>query len=157
MNIQALIAKAVGAFLVLAFVWFSGYSHRDHKADLEALAQRNEYLTQLEEERTTLQGELNEITTRWNQETAQRPSDTADLVADLRDRNIRLRVQLADTVVASVTGDSEPSADGRAELHPDAAAFLIGEAQRADSQVKALQNTVRALQGGPNATEKDGS
>ena len=155
MNIQALIAKAVGAFLVIAIVWFSGYSYRDHKADLEALTQHNAHLTQLEEERTALQGELNEITTRWNQETTERNSGTADIIADLRDRNIRLRVQLADTVVASVTGDGEPSADGRAELHPDAAAFLIGEAQRADSQVNALQNTVRALQGGPDAPEKD--
>lgn len=155
MNFQALIAKAVGAFLILALVWLHGYSTRDHRAEQEALAQQNEHLIQLDREREALQGALDEVSGAWQAQAHKIQGDADRALADLRSRNIRLRVQLADTKVTSVTGQGGPEPDGRAELHPDASRFLIGQAQRADAQVKALQATVRALQGGPDASQKD--
>lgn len=152
---QALIAKAVGAFLVLVLSFSLGYSYRDGKADQEALIAENTYLKQLNVEREALQGALDEVSGAWQAQLNKVRFDADRTVADLRAAGIRLRVQLADSTVCTVTGSCGPEPDGRAELHPEASGFLIGEAKRADAQVKALQETVRKLQGGPHAQEKD--
>ncbi|MEJ3666525.1 lysis system i-spanin subunit Rz [Stutzerimonas stutzeri] len=155
MNPQALIAKAVGAFLVLVLSFALGYTYRDGKADKEALAQQNTHLIQLNKEREALQGALDEISGAWHAENRKVQGDADRTIATLRSDGIRLRVQLADAVVSSVTGNSGSDPDGRAELHPDASRFLVGEAKRADAQVRALQETVRKLQGGQDAKTKD--
>lgn len=147
---KALIAKAVGAFFVVAlvigltFAW--GYSVRDSEAQQEALTAQNTYLLQLEEQRKAAQGELDEISKEWQAKLAENKRTAAGRVAQLRADGVRLRVELADARVCAVTGNCGPDSDGRAELSDRAAEFLVGQAQRADEQVRSLQRVVRALQ-----------
>lgn len=149
---RALIAKAVGAFFVVALVLglavYGGWSLRDGKAQEEALTAQKEHLEQLEEERRVAQGELNEISKDWQAYVATQSKTAAGTVAKLRADGIRLRIELADAKVSAVTGGGRPEPDGRAELSDRAAQFLIGQAQRADEQVKGLQRVVKTLQGG---------
>lgn len=152
---QTLIAKALGVFLVLVLSFSLGYSYRDGKADQEALIAENKALKQLNVEREAFQGALDEISGAWQAQVNKVQFDADRTVSDLRAAGIRLRVQLADATVSSVTGQRGPEPDGRAELHPDASGFLIGQAKRADAQVKALQDVVRTLQGGSDAKTKD--
>ncbi|WP_165678716.1 lysis system i-spanin subunit Rz [Metapseudomonas otitidis] len=147
---KALIAKAVGAFFVVAlvigltFAW--GYSVRDNEAQQEALTAQNTYLKQLEEQRKAAQGELDGITKEWQAALAANKRTAAGTVAQLRADGVRLRVELADARVCAVTGNCGRDPDGRAELSDRAAEFLVGQAKRADDQVKALQGVIRVLQ-----------
>ena len=147
---KALIAKAVGAFFVVAlvigltFAW--GYSVRDNEAQQEALTAQNTYLKQLEEQREAAQGELNEITQSWRQKAADTKAEAAGTVSKLRADGVRLRVELADARVCAVTGNCGPEPDGKAELSSGAAEFLVGQAKRADDQIEALQGVIRTLQ-----------
>lgn len=112
-----------------------------HQSQLLAASQR------LEEQRVAQQAALAAINEKWLSASATPSVSSAPVLADLRDRNIRLRVQLADAIVSSVTGGGGSEPDGYAELHPDASRFLVEQAQRADAQVTALQDTVRVLKG----------
>lgn len=113
-----------------------------HQTQLLAASQR------LEEQRAAQQAALAAINKQWLT-VSTKPSVSSDpVLADLRDRNIRLRVKLADSIVSSVTGSGGPELDAPAELHPDTSRFFIEQAQRADAQVTALQETVRVLKGG---------
>jgi hypothetical protein len=152
---QALIAKAVGAFLVLILAFGLGYTYRDAEATKEALQLTKEHIEQLEDLRVRTQRGLNAISEEWKKHLEETQSKAAGTIARLNADGVRLRIQLADATKRSTTGDCRPEPDGRAELHPDAAGFLIRQAQRADAQVKALQEVIRTLQGGDDGkTEK---
>ena len=110
-----------------------------NEAQIELLNQKEAHRVQLQETQSALEAE-------WRQKNALVQSAAARTVDELRSSNVRLSVKLADVTVASVTGGDQCRADGRAELHRETSEFLIGEAQRADSQVKALQATIRNLQ-----------
>lgn len=148
---RALIAKAVGAFFVVAlvigltFAW--GYSVRDNEAQQEALTAQNSFNEQLNREREASQGALNEISKNWQAYLSKSQGDAAGTISKLRADGVRLRVELADAKVCAVTGSCGPDPDGRAELSDRAAGFLVGQAKRADEQIKALQRIVRVLQG----------
>lgn len=103
-------------------------------------------MKQKEEHRVQLQETQSKIESEWRQKNQLVASAAARTVDELRGSNIRLSVKLADATVASVTDGNQCRADGRAELHRETSEFLIGEAQRADAQVKALQATIRNLQ-----------
>jgi hypothetical protein len=147
---RALIAKAVGAFFVVAlvmgltFAW--GYSVRDEKAKREALTAQITFQKELDRQRKTSQGELDAISKEWQQKLNASKTDAAGTVAKLRADGVRLRVELADARVCAVTGHCGPDSDGKAELSSRAAEFLIGQAKRADDQVEALQAVIRSLQ-----------
>ena len=147
---KALIAKAVGAFFVVAlvigltFAW--GYSVRDNEAQQEALTAQITHQNQLEEQRKAAQGRLDEISKEWQGKLAENKRSAAGTVSQLRADGVRLRVELADARVCSVTGNCGPNHDGRAELSDRAAEFFVGQAKRADDQVKALQGVIRELQ-----------
>lgn len=151
---QALITKVVGAFFVVALVMglaaYGGWSLRDGKAQKEALTAQNEHLQQLNKEREVAQGALNEISRNWQEYLAKQSRTAAGVVSKLRSDGIGLRIELADAKVCAVTGRCGPDADGRAELSDRSSEFLIGQARKADEQVKALQGVVKALQGGSN-------
>lgn len=103
-------------------------------------------MKQKEEHRVQLQETQSKIESEWRQKNQLVASAAARTVDELRGSNIRLSVKLADATVASVTDGNQCRANGRAELHRETSEFLIGEAQRADAQVKALQATIRNLQ-----------
>jgi uncharacterized membrane protein len=144
--LKTLIAQAVGVFLVLALCFTLGYSYRDYKADKETLTLQNNHLVLTEQQRDHYQGELNAISQEWQERLKDAEGNAKRTIAGLRTDGYRLRIELADATVCSVTGDCGPEPDGRAELHPRAAEFLVGQAQRADAQVGALQATIRQLQ-----------
>lgn len=147
---KALIAKAVGAFFVVAlvigltFAW--GYTVRDNKAQQEALTAQIEHQKKLEEQRKAAQGELNAISKDWQDKLAENKRAAAGTVAQLRADGYRLRIELADARVCAVTGSCGPESDGKAELSSRAAEFLVGQAKRADDQIEALQGVIRTLQ-----------
>lgn len=103
-------------------------------------------MKQKEEHRVQLQETQSKIESEWRQKNQLVASAAARTVDELRGSNIRLSVKLADATIASVTDGNQCRADDRAELHRETSEFLIGEAQRADAQVKALQATIRNLQ-----------
>lgn len=108
-------------------------------AQLELLTEKENHRVQLQEAQTSIEAE-------WRQKNALVQSAATRTVDELRGSNVRLSVRLADLTVSSVTGSNQCRADGRAELHRETSEFLVGEAQRADAQVKALQETIRNLQ-----------
>lgn len=110
-----------------------------NEAQIALMKQKEEHRVQLQETQGKIEGE-------WRQKNQLVASAAARTVDELRGSNIRLSVKLADATIASVTDGNQCRADGRAELHRETSEFLIGEAQRADAQVKALQATIRNLQ-----------
>lgn len=84
----------------------------------------------------------------WQDYNASSQESARRVVADLRSRGIGLSVELADAKVRCVTGDGRPLADGRAELREETSTALVRIARDADAQVRALQGTVKTLQGG---------
>lgn len=152
MNTLAMLVLA--AVIEFAFAFSTGYSVRGRIAAHEALVQENNARIQLENERSTLQGALNEISSAWQTHYQKTYKDADSTITQLRSDGIRLRVQLADAKVSSLRGSCGPDADGKAELHPNASRFLIGQAKRADEQVEALQAVIVTLQGGQNAKKE---
>lgn len=148
MNLKGIALGVLLALSALGMAYMKGHSDATDTLTIEHQSAQLAAARQLEVERETTQRTLAEISKNWQDYVATSQSTAARTVADLRSRNVGLSVQLADATVRCVTGDGRPLADGRAELRTDAAEFLIEQAQRADRQVKALQETVKTLQGG---------
>lgn len=146
---KALIAKAVGALLVLVLTFTLGYQVRDSKANRESLQAQLTYTTQLEEARKGMQEAMNDLSTKWLAHQKGAKEQAAGTVSRLTDAGITLRVRLADAKVASVLDSNRREPYVTAELHGDTSRFLIGEAQRADTQVTLLQEAIRTLQEQP--------
>lgn len=138
-------------FLVLAglgLVYTKGHTDGTNQATLQSQAALIAANRKLEESRNAQTASLALVSGSWQKALKGSQESAARTIADLRDRGIGLRVQLADATVRCTTGDGRPLADGTAELRSDTAQFLVEQAQRADAQVKGLQATVRILQGG---------
>lgn len=131
----------------LGVTYTAGYTSGTAKVNAAHTKELKEALEEKEKIREDYQQYQTGREEQWRKESQMVASAASGIVDDLHSRNIRLSVKLADVTVASVTDSNQCRADGRAELHRETAEFLIGEAQRADSQVKALQDTVRNLQG----------
>ncbi|WP_081005982.1 hypothetical protein [Pseudomonas asplenii] len=143
--------KILLGFVCACLVAFGIYSKGHYDATLKASQERAEELIRTNNEREVQREEtqkaLNEISNNW-QRYSQESKSVADRTIDrLRSDGIGLSVQLADATVCNVTGYCRSVPNGRAELHQDTSRFLIEQANRADEQVKALQQVVRRLQG----------
>lgn len=99
----------------------------------------------LKEARDATQEKLNAFAKDFAEGSQRSESIAAGTVSELRDRGIRLSVQLADSKREAVEGYNRGLADGRAELHPATAESLVRITQDADRQVKALQETLKAV------------
>ena len=137
----------VCACLIVLGVYLKGYHDSDTKHLLEAQSAELAFNKKQEEEREKSQAALADISKQWQTYLAQKSSVAQGAIDRLSADGISLRVQLADATVRSVTANGRPIPNGYAELHPDASRFLIGQAQRADAQVTALQQTIRELKG----------
>lgn len=138
-------------FLVLAglgLVYAKGHSDATDSLTIKHQTEQLAAVRQLEVERETTQKALADVSKNWQAYLATSTSNANRVLDDLRGRNVRLQVKLSDSVVSCVTSGGGSITDGRAELHTDTSRFLIGQAQRADAQVRGLQETVKALQGG---------
>lgn len=105
----------------------------------------NEYVTK-NEARASTQREVDAVSKRYQEDYAALEGSTDRVIADLRSDNKRLRVRVKPTSVAAGP-DGRCLVDGSVELHEATARSLIAITQKADLKEKALQATIRKLQG----------
>lgn len=132
----------------LGLTYAKGHSDATDTLTIKHQTEQLAAARQLEVERETTQRALAEISTNWQAYLSTSKASADRTIAGLRSDGIRLSVALSDATVKCVTADGRSLADGRAELREDVSQFLIGEAQRADAQVKGLQETIKTFQGG---------
>lgn len=147
LNLKEILMWAI-LMLAAGVIYAKGYADASEAHTMKVTQAENALIKQEEVHRVQLQENQMAIDTEWREKSQMVASSAAVLVDDLRNRNVRLSVKLADLTVASVQDSNQCRADGRAELHRETSEFLVGEAQRADAQVKALQGTIKNLQQG---------
>lgn len=147
-----LLKKSFSWMLVILLVtvcYNQGYKAADAKWTKEV---HNEYVKRADANRL-LQTSLSNISDRYQADLASVKADAARTVDDVHRDNKRLYVKLkAATDSAGSQCGREP--DGYAELDDQFAGEVIQVTQRGDAWIKALQDTVRALQG--KLKEKEG-
>lgn len=140
-----LLRKAL-PWLVAGLLFCSGYWVADTKWEAKV---NNEYITKLEareNQRVSVQGEIDKVSKDWQDKMSALEGSTDRIIADLNRDNKRLRVRVKTSgLTESDIGRCFP--DGRVELHPETSKSLIRITQEADLKEKALQDTIRRLQG----------
>lgn len=133
-------------WLVAGLLFCSGYWVADNKWEAKV---SNEYITKLEareNQRAAVQGEINKVSAEWQDKMSALEGSTDRIIADLNRDNKRLRVKV-NTSGLTESDISRCFPNGRVELHPETSKSLIRIAQEADLKEKALQDTIRRLQG----------
>lgn len=137
------------AGLLVTLGYTTGADRMDAKWKQEV---HNEYIKKADANRL-LQTSLSNISDRYQADLASVKDDAARTVDDVHRDNKRLRVKLkAATDSAGSQCGREP--DGYAELDDQFAGEIIQVTDRGDKWIKALQDTIRALQG--KLKEKEG-
>lgn len=136
------------ACLIALCIYLKGYFDSDQKHLQEATQAALVFRQKQEEERAQSQKAVADISQHWQAYLNAKSEVAQGAINRLRADGVSLRVKLADATVHSVTASGGPIPNGYAELSEDTSRFLIEQAQRADNQVIALQETVRRLQGG---------
>lgn len=132
--------------LVAGLLFCSGYWVADNKWEAKV---SNEYITKLEareNQRAAVQGELDKVSAEWQDKMSALEGSTDRIIADLNRDNKRLRVKV-NTSGLTESDISRCFPNGRVELHPETSKSLIRITQEADLKEKALQDTIRRLQG----------
>lgn len=135
------------ACLIALGIYFKGYHDSDTKHLHEAAQAALVFRQKQEEEREKSQAALADISKQWQGYLAQKSAVAQRAIDRRRNDGISLRVQLADATVRSISSNGGPVPNGYAELHPNTSRFFVEQAQRADTQVTALQKTIRELKG----------
>lgn len=133
-------------WLVAGLLFCSGYWVADNKWEAKV---NNEYITKLEareNQRAAVQGELDKVSAEWQDKMSALEGSTDRIIADLNRDNKRLRVRV-NTSGLTESDVSRCFPNGRVELHPETSKSLIRITQEADLKEKALQDTIRRLQG----------
>lgn len=133
-------------WLVAGLLFCSGYWVADNKWEAKV---NNEYITKLEareNQRAAVQGELDKVSAEWQDKMSALEGSTDRIIADLNRDNKRLRVRV-NTSGLTESDVSRRFPNGRVELHPETSKSLIRITQEADLKEKALQDTIRRLQG----------
>ncbi|AZS13035.1 hypothetical protein Ro45lw_47 [Escherichia phage Ro45lw] len=133
-------------WLVAGLLFCSGYWVADNKWEAKV---NNEYITKLEareNQRAAVQGEIDKVSAEWQDKMSALEGSTDRIIADLNRDNKRLRVKV-NTSGLTERDISRCFPNGRVELHPETSKSLIRIAQEADLKEKALQDTIRRLQG----------
>ena len=133
-------------WLVAGLLFCSGYWVADNKWEAKV---NNEYITKLEareNQRVAVQGEIDKVSAEWQDKMSSLEGSTDRIIADLQSDNKRLRVKV-NTSGLTESDISRCFPNGRVELHPETSKSLIRIAQEADLKEKALQDTIRRLQG----------
>ncbi len=133
-------------WLVAGLLFCSGYWVADNKWEAKV---NNEYITKLEareNQRAAVQGELDKVSAEWQDKMSALEGSTDRIIADLNRDNKRLRVRVNTSgLIESDVSRCFPN--GRVELHPETSKSIIRITQEADLKEKALQDTIRRLQG----------
>ncbi|QBQ73029.1 endopeptidase [Hafnia phage vB_HpaA_yong1] len=133
-------------WLVAGLLFCSGYWVADNKWEAKV---NNEYITKLEareNQRAAVQGELDKVSAEWQDKMSALEGSTDRIIADLNRDNKRLRIRV-NTSGLTESDVSRCFPNGRVELHPETSKSLIRITQEADLKEKALQDTIRRLQG----------
>lgn len=133
-------------WLVAGLLFCSGYWVADNKWEAKV---NNEYITKLEareNQRAAVQGEIDKVSAEWQDKMSALEGSTDRVIADLNRDNKRLRVKV-NTTGLTESDVSRCFPNGRVELHPETSKSLIRITQEADLKEKALQDTIRRLQG----------
>lgn len=138
--------KRAAPWLLAAVMFAGGYHTANNKWEAKV---SNEYITKLEareNHRAAVQGELDKVSAEWQDKMSALEGSTDRIIADLNRDNKRLRVRV-NTSGLTESYISRCFPNGRVELHPETSKSLIRIAQEADLKEKALQDTIRRLQG----------
>lgn len=138
--------RRCATWLVAGLLFCSGYWVADNKWEAKV---NNEYITKLEareNQRAAVQGELDKVSAEWQDKMSALEGSTDRIIADLNRDNKRLRVRV-NTSGITESDVSRCFPNGRVELHPETSKSLIRITQEADLKEKALQDTIRRLQG----------
>lgn len=129
--------------MVFAFGWHFGSQSTDNKWK-EVV--HNEYVQKVEATAATSKA-VAAISSKYQADLEGLEGSTDRIIDDLRKRNQRLLVQVKPTT-GTPTGDGRCLVDGPVELHEATSRRLIEITQKADLKERALQDTIRKLQGG---------
>lgn len=138
--------KRAAPWLLAAVMFAGGYHTANNKWEAKV---SNEYITKLEareNQRAAVQGELDKVSAEWQDKMSSLEGSTDRIIADLNRDNKRLRVKV-NTSGLTESDVSRCFPNGRVELHPETSKSLIRITQEADLKEKALQDTIRRLQG----------
>lgn len=138
--------RRCATWLVAGLLFCSGYWVADNKWEAKV---NNEYITKLEareNQRAAVQGELDKVSAEWQDKMSALEGSTDRIIADLNRDNKRLRVRV-NTSGLTESDVSRCFPNGRVELYPETSKSLIRITQEADLKEKALQDTIRRLQG----------
>lgn len=148
LNLKEFVMWGLLVLAGLGLVYAKGHSDATDSLTIQHQQEQLDASKKLEEQREQYTKALAAQSKEWQDYNASSQESASRVVADLRSRGIGLSVQLADAKVRCVTGDGRPLSDGRAELREETATALVRIARDADAQVKALQGSVKILQGG---------
>lgn len=129
--------------MVFAFGWHYGSQSTD--ANWKEVV-HNEYVQKQEATQST-QRAVGEISAKYQADLEGLEGSTDRIIADLRSDNKRLRVSIKPTT-GQLQGDGRCLVDGPVELHETTSRRLIEITEKADLKERALQETIRKLQGG---------
>lgn len=138
--------KRAAPWLLAAVMFAGGYHTANNKWEAKV---NDEYITKLEareNQRATIQAEIDKVSAEWQDKVSALEGSTDRIIDDLNRDNKRLRVRV-NTSGLTESDVSRCFPNGRVELHPETSKSLIRITQEADLKEKALQDTIRRLQG----------
>lgn len=138
--------KRAAPWLLAAVMFAGGYHTANNKWEAKVNAEYTSNLKASEDTRLAVQAEVNKVSKRFQDEMSSLEGSTDRIIADLNRDNKRLRVKV-NTSGLTESDISRCFHNGRVELHPETSKSLIRIAQEADIKEKALQDTIRRLQG----------
>lgn len=139
-----LLRKAL-PWLVAGLLFCSGYWVADTKWEAKV---NDEYITKLQAEdrtRASVQREVSRIAKDYQDKMSALEGSTDRIINDLNRDNKRLRIRVKPTSGAAQS-DGRCIIDGYADIDERDAKRLIAIGLKGDAWIKALQDTVRALQ-----------
>lgn len=140
------IFKRAAPWLLAAVMFAGGYHTANNKWEAKVNAEYTSNLKASEDTRLAVQAEVNKVSKRFQDEMSSLEGSTDRIIADLKSDNKRLRVRVKPTS-GTTQSDGRCVIDDRVELHPETSKSLIRITQEADLKEKALQDTIRRLQG----------
>lgn len=132
-------------WLVAGLLFVSGYWVADNKWEAKV---SNDYITKLEateQQRRSVQSEVDRVSKDFQDQMSALEGSSDRIVADLQSDNKRLRLKVS-TKGRTKEDISRCFPDGYADLDEGDAKRLISIGLKGDAWIKALQDTVRALQ-----------
>ena len=129
------------AIMVFAFGWHLGSQSTDAKWKEEV---QNEYVKK-QTARAETQKAIDAVSAKYQADLEGLEGSTDRIIADLQSDNKRLRIRVKPTS-GTTQSDGRCVIDGYAELDERDAKRLIAIGVKGDKWIKALQDTVRALQ-----------